>query len=134
MCSCWCNARNDTRLRARRHAARGRATVDRNTVASARHGATGIRLMRPPLVTPDRALLVGIGRDETCVDREAVAADQAFGKAALDRRLEQVPQNVALAEAAVPVEREGGVVRYLAIKPEATGVIATAQVTSESFR
>jgi hypothetical protein len=59
-----------------------------------------------------------IGADETGVDRKAFAADQPLGHAALNGHLEQLPQQVAVAEAAVPVLREGGVIGHRAFETE----------------
>ncbi len=58
-----------------------------------------------------QALPVGIGLDQAGIDREAIAADQPFGHAALDHRLEHLTQQIAIAEAAMPVLREGRMVR-----------------------
>ena len=65
-----------------------------------------------------RALPVGVGPDQAGIDREALAADQPFLDAAPDRRLEQLAQEIAVAEAAVPVLREGRVVRHVALQAE----------------
>jgi hypothetical protein len=59
-----------------------------------------------------------IGADETCVDRKAFAADQPLRHAALNGHLEQLPQQIAVAEAAMPVLREGRVIRHRAIETE----------------
>jgi hypothetical protein len=66
------------------------------------HGPTGIRISSP-LVPKHRPLPVGIGGDQAGIDRKAVTAHQAFAQASLDHGLEQVPQNIALPEPAVPV-------------------------------
>ena len=65
-------------------------------------------------------VLVGVGRDQAGIDRKAFAADQTFVDAASHDRLEQAPQEIALAEAAVPVLREGRVVGHIAVQPEPT--------------
>ena len=57
---------------------------------------------------------MNVGADEARIDREALAADQPFGHAALDRHLEQVAKQVAVAEAAVAVLREGRVIGHRA--------------------
>jgi len=62
-----------------------------------------------------RALLVGIGLDQAGVHGKAFSADQPLVHAALHHRLEQVTEQVALTEAAVPVLGEGGVIRHLAL-------------------
>lgn len=67
-----------------------------------------------------RTLLVGIGLDQAGIDRKAFAADQPLRDAALHGRLEQLAQQIALAEAALPVLREGQVIRRAAVEPEPT--------------
>jgi len=47
-----------------------------------------------------------------------LAPDQPLIDAALQHRLEQPPQQIALAKAAMPVLREGRVVGHRAIEPE----------------
>jgi len=63
-------------------------------------------------------LPIGVGLDHAGIDCEALAADQSLVDAALDRRLEHLAQQVAVAETAVPVLREGRMVRHRAIQPE----------------
>ena len=84
------------------------------------HRATGLghRLPVDRLRPFRRALLVGVGPDQAGIDREAFAADQPFLDAAAHRRLEQLAQQVAVAEAAVPVLREGRMVRNIALQAE----------------
>jgi hypothetical protein len=65
-----------------------------------------------------RALPVGIGPDQARIDRKAFAADQSFLDTAAHRRLEQLAQQIAVAEAAMPVLGEGRVVRNVALQPE----------------
>jgi hypothetical protein len=55
-----------------------------------------------PLVAWDGAQLIGICRNQTGIDGEALATHQAFLKAPLHYRLEQEPQDVALPEPAMP--------------------------------
>jgi hypothetical protein len=50
-----------------------------------------------------KALPVSLGADERRIDGKAVAADQPFGDAALNRLLEQLAKKVTVAKAAVPV-------------------------------
>ena len=76
------------------------------------------RLGGLPLATRHAALPVSIGLDHAGVDREAFAANQSLGHAALHGRLEHLAQQIALAEATVPVLREGRVVGHRAIEPE----------------
>lgn len=63
--------------------------------------------------------VAGVGRDQAGVNGEAFPADQALGHAAADHGLEQLAQQIALAEAAVPVLGEGRVVRHVTLQPEA---------------
>ena len=64
------------------------------------------------------ALTVGIGLDQAGVHREALAAHQPLGYAPAYDSLEDVPQQIAVPEAAVPVLREGRVVRHIAFQTE----------------
>ena len=72
----------------------------------------------PPLVPGHRALLVGVSSDQAGIDRKAFTAHQTFAQASLDHRLEQVPEDIALPEPAVPVAREGRMVWHLALEPQ----------------
>jgi len=56
----------------------------------------GTEFIDLPRLAGNRALLVGVGS-------EAFTADQALAQASPHHRLEQVPQDIALPEAAVPV-------------------------------
>jgi hypothetical protein len=71
-----------------------------------------------PLVAGNRALLVGIRRDQARIDGKAFATDQPLAQAAFHHRLEQMPQDIALPETAVPVAREGRMVGHLAVQPQ----------------
>jgi len=66
-----------------------------------------------------RSLAIYIGTDLARIDREALGAHQSFGHAALDRHLEQLAQQITVAEPAVPVLGEGGVVGHRALEIEA---------------
>ena len=57
-----------------------------------------------------RVLFVGLRLDQTGIDGHALTADEAFFNATRHGRLEQVAQQLALAETAVPILREGGMV------------------------
>jgi hypothetical protein len=59
-----------------------------------------------------------VGGLQAGVGREASTANKSFAQAPVHRRLEQVTQN--LAKPAMPIVREGRVVRNLAIEPQAT--------------
>jgi hypothetical protein len=63
-------------------------------------------------------LPVGVRLDQADIDRKAFAADQALADAALQDRLKDPPQKIALAEAAVPVLRERGIIGNIAVEPE----------------
>src|SRR5207248_1692817 len=64
------------------------------------------------------ALAVGIGANEAAIDGKAFTTDQALGEAALDGRLEQAAQQIAIAEAAVTVLGEGRVIGHCAVQTE----------------
>ncbi len=73
------------------------------------------------ILRPDsRALLVGIGGNQAGIDRKGSPVDQPFGHAAPDHGLEQLSQQIAVTEAAMPILGEGRVVRHLAVKAEPT--------------
>jgi hypothetical protein len=63
-------------------------------------------------------LAVGVGPDQAGVDREAFAADKPLVDAALDRRLEQLTQEIAITEAAMAVLRERRVIRDRPLESE----------------
>ena len=67
-----------------------------------------------------RALLVGIGSNQAGIDSKGRPVNQPFCHAASDHGLEQLAQQIAIAEAAMPILGEGRVVRHLAIEPEPT--------------
>jgi len=62
--------------------------------------------------------LAGICRDHTGIDGEAFTADQARSHALPHHMLEQPPEQVAVAEAPVPVFGERGVVGNVALETE----------------
>jgi DNA-binding response OmpR family regulator len=57
--------------------------------------------------TLDPLLPIGIRLDQTGIDRKGFPADKSLADAALQDRLEDAPQQIALAEAVMPVLREG---------------------------
>src|SRR5437763_6289636 len=67
------------------------------------HGAAGpSRIALPmPILTCDRALLVGIGLDQARIDGKAFATNQVGRNAPLDHPFEHTTENVSLAEALV---------------------------------
>src|ERR1700733_9235533 len=107
-----------------RHALRSIALPDRpgrKTWARHRRSAEGLivdhshiffhrpagRLWWQPLLALDPFLPIGIRLDQTGIDRKGFPADQSLADAALQARLEDPPQQIAFAEAAMPVLREG---------------------------
>ena len=56
------------------------------------------------------ALLIGIRRDQAGINRKVLTTDQPLGDAALENRLENLPQQITVAEAPMPVLRECRVV------------------------
>ena len=65
---------------------------------------------------------MSVGYHDAGVDREALAAHDAFLHAARHHRLEQLAQEIALAETAVAVLGKRRMIRDVAIEPQATGV------------
>ena len=68
------------------------------------------------------ALFVRVSLDQTGVHRKVLAADQPLANAALDDRLEHMAQQITVAEAPMPVLREGRVVGNPIGKIEPVGV------------
>jgi hypothetical protein len=66
----------------------------------------------------DVLLPIGISLDQAGINRKAFAADQALFNAALQDRLNDAPQQIALAETSMPVLREGGMIGDIAVEPE----------------
>ena len=62
----------------------------------------------------------GVGFDDTCVDGKALTLDQPCGQADADHALEHQAQQIAVAEASMPILRESGVVRYRVVQIEPT--------------
>ena len=71
-----------------------------------------------PLLTLDPLLPIGIRLDQTGIDRKGFAADKSLAHAALQDRLKNASQEIALAEAAMPVLREGGMIGDITVEPE----------------
>ena len=67
---------------------------------------------------PRSLLPIGIRLDQTGIDRKGFAANQTLCDAALQDRLKNASQQIALAETAMPVLREGGMIRDIAVEPE----------------
>ena len=64
-------------------------------------------------------LAAHIGAHEAAIDCEPFAANQPLGNAARHRRLEQLAQDVAVAEATMPVLGESGMIGHIAFQPKA---------------
>ena len=71
---------------------------------------------RQALRSIDATLPVCIGLDQAGIDGKTLAAHQALGHAAPYHHLEDMAQKIAVAEAAVPVLREGRVVWNFALQ------------------
>ena len=67
-----------------------------------------------------RALLVGIGGNQAGIDRKSGPLDQPLCHAAPDHGFEQLSQQIAIAEAAIPILGKSRVVRYLTVEAEPT--------------
>jgi hypothetical protein len=74
----------------------------------------------------------GVRCDQAGIDGEPFAADKPFGHAASHDGLEQVAQNIAVAESAMTVAREGRMIGYSAIEPQAAEP-AVGQVQMDLF-
>ena len=70
----------------------------------------GCQIGGQTLLAFDPTSFIGIGGDQAGINAEALANKQAFIRAALQNRPEQMPEQSALTEAAVPVLRNGRVV------------------------
>jgi len=87
---------------------------------TARYASTAAhRVWRQPRGTVDPGGLTHLGPDQAGVDGKAFAADQTFVDATLQHGLEQPPQQIAVAEPAVAVLREGRMIRHRTAGPEA---------------
>ncbi len=99
----------------RRGSAEGSIIEDLKILSDRTTGTFG----RETFFPRNRALAVDIGADQARIDREAFCSHQSFSHAALHRHLEELAQQVAVAEPAVSVLGEGGVIghRPLEIEP-----------------
>jgi hypothetical protein len=59
-----------------------------------------------------------MGNNQAGIDSKGGPFNQPFCHAASNHRLEQLAQQIAIAEAAMPILGEGRVVRHLAIEAE----------------
>jgi hypothetical protein len=64
-----------------------------------------------PILTRDRALLVGIGLDQARINRKTFTANQTGRNARFDDPFEHATKNVSLAETLVPGARECRMIR-----------------------
>jgi hypothetical protein len=67
----------------------------------------------------ERCLLASAAH-QAGIDRKGSPVDQPFGHAAPDHGLEQLSQQTAVTEAAMPILGEGRVVRHLAVEADRT--------------
>ena len=98
------------------------AVPDHSTFSKNRHGRfrDSDLLRRLFEMTVERCMAEGlVGGEGFAVDASLIRADKAFTHAALDGHLEQLAQQIAVAEAAVPVLREGRVIGHRTIQIEA---------------
>lgn len=82
------------------------------------HGAPSV-FFGFPFGSRYRTLLVGIGCNQAGIDRKSFRAHQSLRKAALHHYLEHMSQDIALPEPAMAVLGEAGMIRNLAVQPEA---------------
>jgi hypothetical protein len=83
----------------------------------------------------DRPLPIGIRLDQAGINGKAFTPDQTLGDAARHHILEQVSEEVALREAAMPVLRERRVVWNLALQTQpAKPTVGQIEMTSSQRR
>jgi hypothetical protein len=75
------------------------------------NGVSRRALANPWLLSRNGTLLVGVGRNQAGVHREALAANQTFLDAPADDSFENMPEDIAFPEAAVTVLRKCGMGR-----------------------
>ena len=92
----------------RRGSAEGSIIEDLKILSYCTTGSFG----RETFFPRNRTLAVNIGADQARIDREAFCSHQSVSHAALDGHLEELAQQVAVAEPPVPVLGEGGVIGH----------------------
>jgi hypothetical protein len=84
-----------------------------------RYSLTERRVAAVDFFRPFRGtLLVRVRPDQAGIGREALATDKPFSHAAPYCRLEQLAQEITIAEAAMSVLRESRVIRHIALETE----------------
>jgi hypothetical protein len=73
---------------------------------------------KPSLPGRPAALATGVGADQAGIHRKALSANQTFRHAARHPRLEQLAEQIAVAEPAMAVLREGRVIGHVAVQPQ----------------
>jgi hypothetical protein len=84
------------------------------------HRAIGPRQIAipSPVLPCDRALLVGVGRDQTGIDGKAFTTNKTGGNARLDNPLEHAAKNIPLAETLVAGARKCRMIRDSVLNTE----------------
>ena len=113
-----CRIGSGDELRRHRGGRAERSVVERSKIFARGANRFLLDLLRLPVLAWNRALLIGVGGDEACVDCKSVSAHQPLCHAALDDALEHMTQQIALAKAAVSVLRERRVIGNLAVQSE----------------
>ena len=90
-----------------------RGLIQRVEILANRAGRVGrVNPCGVPLLLRRRVLLVRIRLDQAGIHRHALTTDQTLRDAACDGRLEQVAEQLAIAEPAVAILGEGRVIRH----------------------
>src|SRR5882762_3481017 len=84
---------------------------------------TPARSERRPICTfcaGDGPLLVGVGRDQTGIDRKSLPANEPFLDTTAHHSLEDMPERIAVTKSTMAVLRDSRVIRYPAVQAEPT--------------